>query len=95
MRTINVENVVLICGYLAPYAIAVGLAWKLMLKRRKSADEKASNWRACYIKLSGLAKSHRLRAARFEIQAEKVRLKWRREQRALHRRLHEEMFYKK
>jgi hypothetical protein len=95
MKTLNVENVMLICGYLAAYAIALGLAWKLMQKRRKSPDENASNWRACYIKLSGLAKFHRLRAARFEIQAEKVRLKWQREQRALRRRLHEEMFYKK
>jgi hypothetical protein len=95
MRTLNVENVMLICGYLAPYVVSLGLAWKLMQRRRKSRDEKALNWRACYIKLSDLAKSHRLRAARFEIQAEKIRLKWQREERALRRRMYEEMFYKK
>ncbi|MDZ4328787.1 MAG: hypothetical protein U1A73_27795 [Pseudomonas sp.] len=93
MRTIGARNVISIYRYLALYASALFVPWNLM-KRRKSESERASGRLARYIKLRDLAKSYRLRATEFEIQAEKIRLKSRSEQKAS-RRAQEEEFFRK
>jgi hypothetical protein len=95
METINATNGMSVYLPLALYVIVAIIGWRLMKRRRKSKAERATYWQTCYIKLNGLAKSHRRQAAEFEIQAEKFRLRWQQEQRALHKRSFDEMFFKK
>jgi len=95
MEAINAGNAMSIYLPFALYAIVSIVGWRLMKRQRKSKAEQATYWQACYIKLDSLARSHRRRAAEFEIQAEKFRLRWMKEQNALRRRAFDEMFLKK
>jgi hypothetical protein len=95
MEAINAANGLSVYLPLALYAVIAIVGWRLLKKRRSCEAEQASYWQACYIKLNGLARSHRLRAAEFEIQAEKFRLRWQQEQRTLHKRRFDEMFFRK
>lgn len=95
MEIINAPTAMSIYLPLALYAIVSIVGWRLMKRQRKSKAEKATYWQACYIKLDSLAKSHRRRAAEFEIQAEKFRLRWVKEQQASRRKRFDEMFFKK
>jgi hypothetical protein len=80
---------------LALYVVVAVIGWRLMKWQRKCKAQRAVYWQSCYIKLDSLARSHRLRAAEFEIEAEKIRLRWQREQRALHKKRFDEMFLKR
>lgn len=80
---------------LALYVAVALVGWRLMKRKRNSKAERANYWQTCYLKLNSLARSHRLQAAEFEIQAEKFRLRWVQEQRALQRKMYDEMFFKK
>ena len=95
MEAINAGNVMSVYLPFALYAIVSIAGWRLMKRQRKSKAEQATYWQACYIKLDSLARSHRRRAAEFEIQAEKFRLRWIKEQRATRRRNFDGMFLKK
>ena len=95
MEPINAGHGMSIYLPLVLYLLVAIVGWRLMKRRRKSEAERATYWQTCYIKLNGLAKSHRRQAAEFEIQAEKFRLRWQREQHALHKRRFDEMFFKK
>ena len=95
MEAINAGNELSIYLPLALYAIVAIVGWRLAKRKCKAEAETATYWQACYIKLNSLAKSHRLRAAEFEIRAEKFRLRWQQEQRTLHKRRFDEMFLKK
>jgi hypothetical protein len=95
METINAGNGLSIYLPLALYLVVAIVGWRLMKRRRRSKAERATYWQTCYIKLNSLAKSHRRQAAEFEIQAEKFRLRWQQEQRALQKRRFDEMFFKK
>jgi hypothetical protein len=95
METINAPTAMSIYLPMALYAIVSIVGWRLMKRQRKSKAERATYWQACYIKLDSLAKSHRRRAAEFEIQAEKFRLRWVKEQQASRRKRFDEMFFKK
>jgi hypothetical protein len=95
MEAINAGNELSIYLPLTLYAVIAIVGWRVVKRQCKSEAEQATYWQACYIKLNSLARSHRLRAAEFEIQAEKFRLRWQREQRTLHKRRFDEMFFKK
>jgi hypothetical protein len=95
MEAINAGNGLSVYLPLVLYAVISLIGWRLVKGRRRSEAEQASYWQACYIKLNGLARSHRMRAAEFEIQAEKFRLRWQQEQRTLHKRRFDEMFFRK
>lgn len=95
MEAINAGNGLSVYLPLALYAVIAIIGWRIVKRRRRFETEQASYWQACYIKLNSLARSHRLRAAEFEIRAEKFRLRWQQEQRTLHKRRFDEMFFKK
>ena len=76
----------------ALYFVVAVIGWRMMKRQRKSKAERAVYWQACYIKLDSLARSHRRQAAELEIQAEKFRLRWQHEQRALQKRKFDAMF---
>jgi len=95
METINAANGMSVYLPLALYIVVAVIGWRLMKNRRRSKAERATYWQTCYIKLNSLAKSHRRQAAEFEIQAEKFRLRWQQEQRALYKRSFDDMFLKK
>ncbi|WP_411883847.1 hypothetical protein [Polaromonas sp. YR568] len=95
MEAINAGNAMSIYLPFALYAIVSLVGWRLMKRQRKSRAERATYWQAGYIKLDSLARSHRRRAAEFEIQAEKFRLRWMKEQRASRKQAFDEMFVKK
>ena len=95
MEAVNASHAMSIYLPLALYVVIAVIGWRLMKWQRKCRIQRAVYWQACYIKLDSLARSHRLRAVEFEIQAEKFRLRWQREQRALHKKRFDEMFLKR
>jgi hypothetical protein len=95
MQAINAANGMSIYLPLALYVVVAIIGWRLMKRQCKCKAERAVYWQSRYIKLDSLARSHRLRAVEFEIQAEKFRQRWQQEQRALHKRRFDEMFVKR
>lgn len=95
MRTMEATNLKSIYGGLALYASTLAFVISNLIgKRPKSKTERAVDGLARYSKLRNIAKSHRLQAADFEIQAEKLRLEFRSERRFF-RRAREEEFYRR
>jgi len=92
MEAINAPHAMSIYLPLALYIVVAVVGWRLMKRQRRSKAERAVYWQSCYIKLDNLARSHRRQAAELEIQAEKFRLRWQREQRALQKRKFDAMF---
>jgi len=92
MEAINAPHAMSVYLPMAMYVVIAVVGWRLMKRQRKSKAERVVYWQACYIKLDNLARSHRRQAADLEIQAEKFRLRWQREQRALQKRKFDAMF---
>jgi len=92
MEAINAPHAMSLYLPMALYVVVAVVGWRLMKRQRKSKAERAVYWQACYIKLDNLARSHRRQAAELEIQAEKFRLRWQHEQRALQKRKFDAMF---